>query len=95
MFKALPAEVEAVLRQHPAIKEVAVVGIDDAEWGQKVAAAIVLREGQSLTEIDVEDYARAHLAGYKILRVVKFVAELPQTASGKIERVAVRDMFVT
>ena len=55
----------------------------------------MLRDGQSLTEKDVENYARPHLAGYKIPRVVKVVAELPQTASGKIERVAVRDMFVT
>jgi o-succinylbenzoate---CoA ligase len=90
-----PAEVEAVLRQHPSIKEVAVVGVDDTEWGQKVVAAIVLHVGQPLTENDVEEFARIHLAGYKIPRVVKFMAELPQTSSGKIERVAVRDMFVT
>jgi O-succinylbenzoic acid--CoA ligase len=90
-----PAEVEGVLRQHPAIKEVAVVGVDDVEWGQKVAAAIVLHEGQSLTEKAIDEYSRQHLAGYKIPRIVKFIVELPQTASGKIERVAVRDMFVT
>ena len=89
-----PAEVEAALRQHPAIKEVAVVGIPDAEWGQKVAAAIVLHDGQSLTENEVEYHARQHLAGYKIPRLIKFVDELPQTASGKIQRPQVVELFV-
>jgi O-succinylbenzoic acid--CoA ligase len=88
-----PAEVEAVLRQYPAVKEVAVVGVDDAEWGQKVAAAILLHEGQTITEQEVEKFARKHLAGYKIPRIIKFVDALPQTASGKIERLAVRDLF--
>lgn len=88
-----PAEVEAVFRQHPAIKEVAVVGIPDAEWGQKVATAIVLHEGQSITAEDIESYVRQQLAGYKIPRVIRFVDALPLTGSGKIQRSAVRDLF--
>lgn len=90
-----PSEVEAVLRKHPAIKEVAVAGVDDAEWGQKVAAAIILENGQSLSEDDVGTYSREHLAGYKIPRIIKFVDALPMTGSGKIQRGAVRDLFNT
>lgn len=88
-----PAEVEATLRKHPAIKDVAVVGIPDPEWGQKVATAIVLHEGQSATAEDIENHARQHLAGYKIPRIIKFVHELPLTGSGKIQRAGLRDLF--
>lgn len=88
-----PAEIESTLRQHPAVKEAVVVGVDDAEWGQKVAAAIQLREGEKSTEAEIIAYARQHLAGYKIPRVIKFVGEFPMTGSGKIQRGAVRDLF--
>ncbi|MGB7337803.1 MAG: o-succinylbenzoate--CoA ligase [Phototrophicaceae bacterium] len=88
-----PAEVEAVLRQMPAIAQIAVVGISDAEWGQKVAAAIVLADQQTVSEHDISDFARQHLAGYKIPRVIRFVDALPLTASGKIQRGAVQALF--
>lgn len=88
-----PSEVEAVLREHPAIKHVAVVGIDNAEWGQKVAAAIVLKESQSLTKDEVEKYCREHLAGYKTPRLIRFIDKLPMTGSGKIRRSAVKKLF--
>ncbi|MEM9950412.1 MAG: o-succinylbenzoate--CoA ligase [Chloroflexota bacterium] len=88
-----PAEVEAVLRQLPDIAQVAVVGVDDAEWGQKVATAIVLTENATLSTEDVTIYARQHLAGYKIPRLVRFVDALPLTGSGKIQRNAVRELF--
>lgn len=88
-----PAEVEAALRQHPAIEQVAVVGITDPEWGQRVAAAIVIEAGQSLTADDITTYARENLAGYKIPRLIRFVDALPLTGSGKIQRPAVRDLF--
>jgi o-succinylbenzoate---CoA ligase len=88
-----PAEIEAVLRQHPAVKEAVVVAIDDAEWGQKVAAAIQLREAQTATDAEIVAYTRQQLAGYKIPRIIKFVSEFPMTGSGKIQRGAVRDLF--
>lgn len=88
-----PAEVETALRQHPAIAAVAVVGIPDAEWGQIVGAAIVLKADETLSIDAVQQQARQHLAGYKIPRRVLFVDALPQTASGKIQRPAVRDLF--
>ncbi len=86
-----PAEVEGVLRKHPAIDDVAVVGIDDPEWGQRVAAAIVCSKGT--TEDEIITYAREHLAGYKVPRVIMFVDAFPQTASGKVQRKAVVALF--
>lgn len=86
-----PAEVEQILRQHPAIAQVCVVGIEHPEWGQQVAAAVVLKN--PATEADILNFSRQHLAGYKQPRRIKFVEALPQTASGKIQRQAVREHF--
>jgi o-succinylbenzoate---CoA ligase len=88
-----PAEVEQVLREHPAVSDVAVVGVDHPEWGQQVAAAVVLMGGAELTEDDLIAYSREHLAGYKQPRRVLFVNGLPQTASGKVQRGGVRELF--
>lgn len=88
-----PVEVEAVLRQHPAVAEACVVGLDDPEWGQRVAAAVVLRPGVQATPAELEAHCRAHLAGYKVPRVIQFVAALPQTASGKVRRPAVKALL--
>lgn len=88
-----PAEVEAVIEQHPAVRAVAVVGLPHPEWGQQVAAAVVLRPEMSLTETELTTFCRERLAGYKLPRRVIFVAELPLTASGKIARADVPDLF--
>ena len=88
-----PAEVEAVLRTHPAVAEGCVVGLPDPTWGQQVAAAVVLRAGAAVDEADLIAHCRAQLAGYKLPRRIVFVAALPQTASGKIERKRVLDVF--
>ncbi|MGB5050929.1 MAG: long-chain fatty acid--CoA ligase, partial [Caldilineaceae bacterium] len=88
-----PAEVEAVLRAHPAVAEVCVVGVTDAEWGQRVAAAVQLRPGEFVEEAALLAFCRERLAGYKAPQQVRFVAELPQTASGKIERRRVGEML--
>ncbi len=89
-----PAEVEAVLRQHPAVAEACVVGIADAEWGQRVAAAVVLKPQASVTPAALEAFCRQHLAGYKVPRRIRIVERLPRTASGKIRRPAVQAMLV-
>jgi fatty-acyl-CoA synthase/long-chain acyl-CoA synthetase len=88
-----PAEIEAALEQHPSIYDVAVFGIPDEQWGEKVHAAIVLRPGDSLSEQDVLSYAREHLAGYKIPRSISFLAELPRTGSGKILKRQLREPY--
>jgi long-chain acyl-CoA synthetase len=79
-----PREIEEVLYKHPAIFEATVVGIPDEEWGEKVMALIVLKEGQKATEEEIIDYCRKHLATYKKPKSVIFVNSLPKTPTGKI-----------
>ncbi len=86
-----PAEVEAVLRAHPAVDDACVVGLPHPEWGQQVAAALVLKA--AATPEDIIAFSRARLAGYKQPRRVRFVEALPQTASGKIKRNEVVELF--
>lgn len=88
-----PAEVEQVMKQHPAVEDVCVVGVDDAEWGQIVAAAVARRENHLVNEGELLAFARERLAGYKLPRKMLFVDALPQTASGKISRTRVQELF--
>lgn len=87
-----PAEVEQVLRQHPAVADVAVVGVPSAEWGQQVGAAIVLRD-PTASVADILAFSRTRLAGYKQPRLVRIVEELPRTVSGKVLRAAVTELL--
>lgn len=88
-FNVYPREVEDVLVSHPAVREAAVVGIDDARWGQKVAAAIVVRE--SVAREDIVDYCDSRLAGFKRPRHIEFWDQLPKSSVGKSLRRSVRD----
>jgi benzoate-CoA ligase len=87
-----PFEVESTLVQHPAILEAAVIGKADTDGLTKTKAFIVLKAGQSLTEEDVKVFVKERLAPYKYPRFVEFIAELPKTATGKIQRFRLRDM---
>ena len=88
-----PAEIEAALDASPDLFEVAVVGVPDEHWGESVQAwAVPARDG--VTEADVIEYAREHLAGYKVPRGVTFVAELPKTGSGKVLKRQLRDEYM-
>ena len=88
-----PAEVEAVLRMHPAIKQVCVVGVPDVEWGEVVGAMVVL-DGEGLdtavTASDLIQFCRKQLARYKCPRLIQFTQQLPLTSSGKVQRQEVR-----
>ncbi|MEK4301125.1 long-chain-fatty-acid--CoA ligase [Oceanobacillus sp. FSL W8-0428] len=85
-FNIYPREIEEVLYEHEAIQETVVAGIPDAYRGETVKAYIVLKEGTSLTEEELNEYAREHLASYKVPRIYEFRDELPKTAVGKILR---------
>ena len=85
-----PAEVEAVLAEHPQVAEAAVVGLPDPVWGQAVAAAVVPRPGPAPTLEALRAHCAPRLAGYKLPRRLRLVPELPRTASGKLRRAAVR-----
>jgi fatty-acyl-CoA synthase/long-chain acyl-CoA synthetase len=79
-----PAEIEAALEQHPQIYDAAVFGIPSQEWGEVVHATVVRAPGSSLTSEEIAEFAREHLAGYKVPRSVDFMDELPRTGSGKL-----------
>ena len=68
-----PSEVEAVLGAHPAVKDVAVVGLPDAKWGERVHAVVVLHEGATLGEAELLAWCRDRIAGYKRPRAVTFL----------------------
>ena len=81
-----PAEVEAVLADHPAVAEAAVHGREDPEWGEAVVATIVLRPGSRATAEDLRAHCAARLAGFKVPKAVGFAEAIPRTASGKVAR---------
>ena len=82
----MPKEVEDVIAAHPAVGEVAVLGLPDTEWGEAVTAFVVLKPGMSATEHELVEHCRAHLASYKKPRAVRFVASLPRSHYGKVIR---------
>jgi O-succinylbenzoic acid--CoA ligase len=86
-----PGEVVEALREHPGIRDVAVVGLDDEEWGERVAALVVPEADADLSVEDVEGFCDEKLAGYKRPRSIAFAEDLPRTASGTVERGAVRE----
>jgi acyl-CoA synthetase (AMP-forming)/AMP-acid ligase II len=79
-----PREVEEVLLRHPAVQEACVFSVPDREWGEAVKAVVVLRQGHSITEEELIDFSRNHLASYKKPRSIDFVEELPKNAYGKV-----------
>jgi acyl-CoA synthetase (AMP-forming)/AMP-acid ligase II len=82
----IPKEVEDVILSHPAVAEVAVIGLPDAEWGEVVTAFVVAKPGMAVTERDLVEHCRLRLAGYKKPRSVRFVASLPRSHYGKVLR---------
>jgi long-chain acyl-CoA synthetase len=89
-------EVEAVLYKHPAVREVAVFGIPDPQWGELVTACVVLKPGMALSASDLTTYCKQFLANYKIPRRVEFSdTELPKSGSGKILKRILRERFWT
>lgn len=86
-----PAEVERALRTHPEIVDASVVGLDDEQWGQRVAA-LVVAEGKLSPEVIVE-HCREQIAGYKRPRTVAIVDDLPRTVSGTVDRAAARRLL--
>ncbi len=87
-----PAEIENALLKHHAVKAAAVIGVPDERWGERVKAFIVLREGKTVSQEELEKFLRNHIAGYKIPREWAFVTELPMTPSGKILKRELRNL---
>lgn len=89
-----PAEVEDALLAHPAVAQIAVVGVPDERWGQQVGAAVQFREGMTVTALDLEAHAASRIAHFKVPRIWRVVDSFPQTPNGKIAKVEVEKLFV-
>jgi malonyl-CoA/methylmalonyl-CoA synthetase len=87
-YKISALEIEAALRDHPAIAEVAVIGEPDAAgvWGERVTACVVVRAGAALTLDELQAFARERLAVYKVPRALRVLPELPRNAMGKVQK---------
>jgi acyl-CoA synthetase (AMP-forming)/AMP-acid ligase II len=83
-------EVEEAIATHPAVRDVAVIGVKDDYWGESVRAIVVLVPGQAATEDDLIAHCKTQIASYKKPKSVRFVAELPRLPSGKINKVTLR-----
>ena len=88
--KVSALEIEEVLRTHPAIRQCAVVGVEDDEWGERVAACLVV--DQELTLEELRDWAKQQLAVYKVPSLLLLVDELPSNAMGKVQKPAIKKL---
>ncbi|PYN57813.1 MAG: acyl-CoA synthetase [Candidatus Rokuibacteriota bacterium] len=88
-----PAEIEDALHRHPAVEDVAVFGVPDEDWGERVHAAIQIRPGHTLTADEVRAFAREHLADYKAPREVSFPDDFPRDTAGKLIKRMLRDPY--
>ncbi len=79
-----PREVEDLLADHAEVEEVAIIGVEDEEFGQRLKAFVVPHDASELTEQNIKEYVKANLARYKVPREVVFVAELPRNSTGKV-----------
>ena len=83
-------EVEGMLLRHPAVREVAIVGMPHEQWGESPHAFVVLQAGATATEAEMKQFVRDHLAHFKTPQWVSFVDELPKTATGKVQKYVLR-----
>jgi fatty-acyl-CoA synthase len=90
-----PAEVESVLYEHPAVAEVAVIGLPDERWGEAVTAVAVLKPESELSLQQLRDFASESLAGYKLPSRLKLVAALPRNPAGKVLKFELRERFTS
>ncbi|MDY6966213.1 MAG: AMP-binding protein [Halobacteriota archaeon] len=85
-----PAEIENVIHNHPKVRDVAVIGVPDPEWGESIKAFIQLMESDSATDEEIIAFCKEHLASYKKPKLIEFVSELPRHIDGKIMKQELR-----
>jgi acyl-CoA synthetase (AMP-forming)/AMP-acid ligase II len=90
-----PSEVEALLAAHPKVKDVAVIGVPDQKWGERVHAVLILHDHTSAVQDEIIGWCKDRIAGYKRPRSVSFIAEheMPRTATGKVLHRVLRAQF--
>jgi len=92
-YKLSALEIEATLRDHPAIRECAVVGVPDAVWGQRVAAVVALEPGAALDLDTLREWTKQRLAPYKVPTLLRTLGELPKNAMGKVQKPELARLF--
>lgn len=93
-YKVSALEIEEVLRTQPAVKECAVVGVEDEYWGERVCAAVVLRADKQVSVQELSEWAKFRLARYKVPKQIQIVADLPRNAMGKVVKPELRKAFL-
>ncbi len=88
-----PVEIENLLLAHPKIKDVAVIGQPSTKWGESAAAIVVAEKGMEITAVEIVEYCREKLAGYKIPRILELTDEIPRTPTGKIKKHSLKERF--
>ncbi len=88
-----PREVEEFLYRHPAVLDVAVVGVPDTRYGEEICACIRVREGVTVTEDEIRNFCRGQIAHYKVPRYVRFVDGFPMTVTGKVQKFLMREQL--
>ena len=90
----IPTEIEGVLLNHPSVRDAAVVGVPDEQWGEAVHAFVILAPGASVAEPELKAWCQERLAGYKRPKAIHVVSELPRTGIGKVARRVVRERMI-
>ena len=88
-------QIEELIEQFPGVKEAAVIGIADAQWGEVGMAIVAIKLGQSLSEADIHAHCAGNLARFKCPRLIRFVDALPRNATGKIHKPTLRKNFAS
>jgi Acyl-CoA synthetases (AMP-forming)/AMP-acid ligases II len=89
-----PREIEEFLYTHPKVSDVQVIGVPDPQYGESVVAWVKVREGEALTEEELRDFCRGHIAHYKIPKYIRFTSEYPMTVTGKIQKYVMRQTSI-
>ncbi len=92
-YKISALEIESVLLEHPAVKECAVAGIADETWGERIAAAIVVKDGMQISLDELREWAKDKLANYKLPTLLQVAEELPRNAMGKVVKSELKKLF--
>ena len=88
-----PEELENVIREHPGVEDVAVIGVPDETWGEEPRAVVIPKKGVNVTEDEIMEYARKNLASFKRPRTVVFVDDLPRNPMGKLVKKQIRELY--
>jgi malonyl-CoA/methylmalonyl-CoA synthetase len=94
-YKVSALEIEEVLRTHPQIKDCAVVGVADEEWGEKVSVALIICENENLTLEKLRNWAKEKIAIYKVPSQMIILEDLPRNAMGKVMKPKVKELFLS